>query len=146
MVTISVGGVNAKDLLQRTPLYLASRHGYGDLVNELINAGADLDAKSSDGWTALHVALFYEHYNIVKDLIAAEANVNLTQDQSQWTPLHTACFNESIEIVRLLLEAGADVDAKDSDERTPLYYSNDQKIIELLNMYETIDIKEPDCL
>src|SRR5437868_4674721 len=104
---IATGGITAKDRHRRTPLYLASRHGYRDLVKELIDGGADLDAKSWDGWTPLHIAIYGDHTDVVKDLIVAGADVNLVRGQTRRTPLHTACLNENIEIIRLLLDAGA---------------------------------------
>ncbi|MFA5106679.1 MAG: ankyrin repeat domain-containing protein, partial [Candidatus Micrarchaeia archaeon] len=50
----------------------------GDLagVKEALAAGADVNAKDRDGYTALMVASYWGHMDIVKLLIAAGADVN----------------------------------------------------------------------
>ena len=40
----------------RTPLHLATRAGHAEVVLVLLQAGANVNAKNSDGDTALHVA------------------------------------------------------------------------------------------
>ena len=41
---------------EETPLHLASSQGHADVVRELLDAGADVGAKRSGGFTALHLA------------------------------------------------------------------------------------------
>jgi len=48
--------VNAKDKYGRTALMEAAYWGYVDAVKMLIEAGADIDAKSDQGMTALDFA------------------------------------------------------------------------------------------
>ena len=46
------------------------------LVKKLIAAGANINEKDNDGYTALHLASWNGHLEIVKELIAAGANVD----------------------------------------------------------------------
>ena len=109
-----------------------------------------IDDVTCDYWSALFMAIFNRNDDIAKDLIAAGANVNNIQDDSQLTPLHMACSNGNIEIVRLLLEAGADIGARDNNGHTSRYFAVSfgfsEEIVNLLETYETFPIKEPDCM
>ena len=50
--------VNLKDSRWgNTPLIHASYHGRQKMIDRLVKRGADLDAQSNNGWTALHVAV-----------------------------------------------------------------------------------------
>jgi ankyrin repeat protein len=87
------------------------------------------------GWTALHVASRYGHIEIVRQLIAAGADVNAANKYGE-RPLHRALYvydkdlgqppvpvetRESV--VKLLIEAGADVNALTCAEGTLLHYA-----------------------
>eukprot|EP00878_Enallax_costatus_P022269 GHUV01023614.1.p1 GENE.GHUV01023614.1~~GHUV01023614.1.p1 ORF type:complete len:190 (+),score=46.09 GHUV01023614.1:486-1055(+) len=77
-----------------TPLLWVAYDGRTDLVNLMIKAGADLNAKNSNGNTALHEAAFcdfrlswdYRAEATVKLLLAHGANLNTTNKNGK-TPL-----------------------------------------------------------
>uniref|UniRef100_A0A8C0G4J8 Oxysterol binding protein like 1A n=1 Tax=Chelonoidis abingdonii TaxID=106734 RepID=A0A8C0G4J8_CHEAB len=48
-------------------------------------------SKSNLGWTPLHLACYFGHGNVVKDLLKAGAEVNVLNDMGD-TPLHRAAF------------------------------------------------------
>ena len=52
----SKADVEARDHWGRTALMLASAYGSAANVNALLDAGADLDVRALDGWTALMFA------------------------------------------------------------------------------------------
>ena len=54
-----------------TPLHQAAAHGRLDLVELLLDHGADVDATSDDGRTAQDLALAGDHHDIVERLIFA---------------------------------------------------------------------------
>ncbi|CAG5084194.1 Oidioi.mRNA.OKI2018_I69.PAR.g10575.t1.cds [Oikopleura dioica] len=61
-----------------TPLMYASMFGFINLVEILLENGADIDAKDyENGWTALMQATYYGQAQIAKYLILSGANVNL---------------------------------------------------------------------
>ncbi|KDO30702.1 hypothetical protein SPRG_19666 [Saprolegnia parasitica CBS 223.65] len=61
-----------------TPLHEAAKHGHFDVCQDLIGAGADMNAKNKDGSTPLHEAAKAGQFDVVKGLLAAGANPQLT--------------------------------------------------------------------
>ena len=92
-------------------LWDAAWDGRTAVVELLLAAGADVDAKDEDGWTALHYAATRGHTAVVELLLAAGADVN-AQSNAGGTALHYAAFYGHSAVVELLLAAGADVDAE----------------------------------
>lgn len=71
--------MEAVDRNGQTPLNLAARHGYSDVVRVLLAAGARADHADCDGWTALRAAAWGGHTQVELHLIAKflrEKNVN----------------------------------------------------------------------
>ena len=70
--------VNAKDRLKygQTPLMLASKHGHLEILNELIDHGADIDDTNIDGYSAIIIATENGHTKIVEQLIKKGADLN----------------------------------------------------------------------
>ena len=77
----------------------------------LLKAGADVNAKTKDGETALMVALLEGHTESVNALIKAGADVN-AKDIKGGTALMLAALYGQAEDIKLLLNAGADVNAR----------------------------------
>lgn len=61
--------MEAVDRNGQTPLNLAARHGYADVVRVLLAAGARADHADCDGWTALRAAAWGGHTQVELDLI-----------------------------------------------------------------------------
>ena len=72
----------------------------------LVAAGADIEARSSKGWTAIHVAAGYGRASIISYLVRRGANVN-TVDNDGDTPLVTAAALGHQGAVHILLTSGA---------------------------------------
>ena len=84
-------------------------------VQELIDSGVNLDARTAGGFTLLSIALLYddERLEIVQLLIDAGANVN-GRGSSFGTPdLHKALAYSSGSALRMLLNAGANPNSRD---------------------------------
>jgi len=75
------------------------------LFNDKNNKFDIVNAKTVDGWTTLHIAVFNNQYEIAKSLINHGSNVNAEKDE--YTPLYIACQDGHFDIVRLLVERGA---------------------------------------
>ena len=128
--------------------------GNVEAVKQHLDAGTDVNAKETGGWTPLHFAAGYGRNEIVELLIAAGADVNAKNNRGG-TPLgnaskhpgtadllrkhggktgdwlnadksiHKAASAGHIEAVKQHLAAGADVNAKTDDGGTPLHYAAD---------------------
>lgn len=72
----------------------------------LIEAGADLNAASDDGWTALIGAVNAGSIEAVRVLLTAGADVNIKNEQGD-TALSIARESDNDEIIKILLDAGA---------------------------------------
>lgn len=89
------------------------------MIEMLIDAKADVEARTNRGDSPLHCAAQRGFVKIVDRLIKANANVNAVNEY-QGSSLYLASGNGHAEVIKVLLEAGADVDSKISDGWTPL--------------------------
>lgn len=90
-----------------------------DGLQQLIKAGADVNAPDEGGRAALHWAAAAPPA-VIQALLQAGADV-LAGDQYQRTPLHFVSASGSAENISLLLQAGADVNARTANDWTPLH-------------------------
>lgn len=98
----------------------AVRRGDRTAVTQALgDAGADVNAATADGATALHWAVYADDGELVDRLIRAGANVRAA-NQYGVTPLALACISGSVRIVDRLLEAGADPNGAHPEGETPL--------------------------
>ena len=77
----------------------------------LIRNGADVNAKSDDGYTPLHMAAGSGFVDVVHVLLAKGATVDAA-DNAGSTPLKDAAFMGRADVVKALLAAKADPNAK----------------------------------
>ncbi|KAJ7887644.1 ankyrin repeat-containing domain protein [Mycena olivaceomarginata] len=108
-----------------------SRRGHEDLVQLLINSGADPNAH---GGMALLQASRDGHENAVRLLLKHGADVN-TRDINYWSAIAAAASGGHEQIVRLLIENGANVNAPGGQYGTALAEAADaghENIVEVL--------------
>jgi ankyrin repeat protein len=116
------------DRFGMTALHLAAREGNVELARQMIEEGADVNARVRSGekrspeWgsTPLHYAVRDGHIDVARLLIEKGADVNAANDRGV-TPLHRAIYNA--EMARLLIEKGATLDAADERGQTPLHWA-----------------------
>jgi len=102
-------------------IYVASIYGHLEITRHLIEYGAEVNARTHHGLSALDAAIQYGYYNIAILLIENGANIN---GKNGWgmMPLHTAVdFYHDVPIghfIETMLSKGAEIDAKDDDGRT----------------------------
>lgn len=93
----------------------------GDIfgVERLLNEGVNVNARASNGTTALMGAAYSDYPRTTRLLIARGAEVN-ARSADGLTALHYAAGAGNTEIVDILLMAGADPNALSVDGTTPL--------------------------
>ncbi|KAJ0390862.1 hypothetical protein P43SY_011870 [Pythium insidiosum] len=82
--------------------------------------GVAFDLKPKEGWTALHYASSNGHVDVVRALLANDADVDAREKNGQ-TALHCATSHGSIEVMRVLLEGNASIEAKDNWTQKTMY-------------------------
>lgn len=110
-------------------LHFAARQGDLESVRELLDAKADVNQVTFDGWSALLLATQNRHYRLGAFLLDHGANPN-TANNKGWTSLYLATDNRNIEtgeypvregdmdhleFIKLLLDHGADPNARAKD-------------------------------
>lgn len=92
---------------QRTLLQHAALKGDPELVIILLEYGAKINAKDTNGdnalYLALNVPLHLHKITILRTLYEAGIKVN-NQNNEGWTPLHRACLLGEPKLVELILE------------------------------------------
>ena len=112
--------LNASDQHGSTALMRAAGNPNGiDLVQDLVLAGARVNARNMDGETALFDAASAGILPAVNELIHHGADVNTTTVKYGTTALMSASQG-SVAVVRYLLANGAKVNAKDAQGETAL--------------------------
>ena len=107
--------------MEETPLHLAAFGGQMDEVRRLLEAGADVNARTRFQGTPLHWALSGERVNpdILSVLVEHGADVNAQNNMGN-TPLHFASFTGNVPAAQRLLGLGADPTVKDEMNQTPV--------------------------
>lgn len=109
--------VNVRDPAGQHALYLAIRDQANRVVETLLAMPKiDIEARNSQDESALMIAALKGNVQLVKTLIARNADVN----KPGWAPLHYASTNGHLEVMRLLLEHHAYIDAESPNGTTPL--------------------------
>lgn len=140
--------VHSQDFYEQTPLYSAIRYSTGEIINLLLEKGADPNHVDKHGFTPLIWAILSAGFkepgrdqideeratDIIKILITHDAKVNQS-DQNNDTPLHHAASEGHEFVIPILLEAGSFINAVNQDQETPLHLAaknGHAKIVQIL--------------
>ena len=95
-----------------------------ELLEMILEKGANVNNKNSFGATPLHLAAYYDRPDIVRLLLLKGANVNI-QSNYGYTPLLIAVSgkNSGVSVAKLLLQKNADTKIVDNFKRGALYYA-----------------------
>jgi ankyrin repeat protein len=96
---------NFTDKEGKTLLHAAAALGKRDVAQQLLEDGADVDAKANDGATPLHYAALKGKKEVAELLLAHKADVNAI-DKNGRTPLRNAADSGHTSVMDLLGQNG----------------------------------------
>lgn len=113
------------DVTGTTPLMLASSRGKKEIIDFLIDKGADINQKDNSGYGSIWCAVFYRQYETVGHLISRGA------DKSDFPLFYAVCMND-VEWIKKLLGKGENPDSRGFNNQTPLHFAGSVEVAELL--------------
>lgn len=116
---------------RRTPLAKAAGEGNLEIVEKLLEAGADPSLVGKSSQPPLYLSAFENHADISNLLIEKGADIHQAAEVTQWTVLHAA-YDEP-ELVKTLLDKGADINAL-SDSGTCLYLASKHNHVDVVKI------------
>jgi ankyrin repeat protein len=121
------------------------RSGYHNVLELLLESGADVNTTDMDGFTPLHLASYSDLVDVVEILIQKGAGLDVKLIAGQ-TPLHCSSAWGHFRVTQLLLQRGADVASKDNSGRIPLHHACRSGRLEVVDciMGASAQINEPD--
>ena len=126
-----------------TPLMLAARYGREDVLQLLLNAGADMFALDNDGASPIHLAAEMLEVSTVRRLLAhilqiqkrpVKDLINKARHQNGWTALREAVQRDNLDLVKVLVEAGATL-VPDNHNVTPLHHVAAKGYLSILQVF-----------
>ena len=130
---------DTKYLSGSTALHKAAQAGHTRIVELLLEAGADANAKSSvagyPGHTAMHFAADQGHSEVVRALLKAKLEIDAVA--AGHTALLRAARKGHTDVMRLLVKAGAAVNTKGPFNWSPLHIAAAVDNVEGIDMLLT---------
>jgi uncharacterized protein len=118
----SQAGVNPYRKDGWTALFEAVEKGHEEIVELLLDRGANLRATTKGGDTPLMRAALEGHTRVVERLLRGGADVHASNSDG-WTALFCASGRGHLGIIAALLAAGADVNRKNNSNATTLMWA-----------------------
>lgn len=119
-------------------IHYAAQEGHKDVINLLLERGAEVDCKENWSCTALHVASASGNLDIVKLLLDKGAQINEINHASETAliiVLEVMFPNEKhTELIKFLVDKGANVNATDRSGQSAILYAVDKEDIETVKL------------
>jgi hypothetical protein len=124
---------------KHSPLHCAVNYMDLEMVQVLVECGADVNVRNGDGFNPLGNALWghrtkFTNLEVVRWLLNHGADPKV-RDKDGETSLHAALQFGILEMARLLVEHGASVKVKDGKGRTPLDYVSGEQRDEIIKLH-----------
>lgn len=127
--------LNKRALNGMNPLLQASLQGDAEIVEALLNKGADISIKDyAMRATPAHKAGYIGHPEVMKLLIKYGVDINAQGPYNGYTALHDAIWHRHSETAKILIEAGARLDLKTHNGKTPTELASELGFYEIEKM------------
>ena len=105
----------------QTPLFTSCVNGTYDVGDLLIRRGASLNMLNERGDSAISIAAYHGHDNLVALLLKKKAkHLDKQTKDTGYTALHFAAYKGHLLVVKMLVKAKCDIDMVDKDGRSPI--------------------------
>ncbi|XP_031557765.1 uncharacterized protein LOC116294318 [Actinia tenebrosa] len=129
LLTEHKADITVVNVENKTPLHVAAAHGNIEVVKFLIDKASKqvpdikdfIDKTDYEGNTALILASYGGHDEVVKELLQNGADPLIQKTSSKITALHVAAIGGNTAVMEYLLSYGAKIEALDSSYMTPLH-------------------------
>ena len=132
--------------IKRGALIDASGNGYAEAAKILLEAGANINEKNEDGFTALNLAIEKGHLEVIRILLEAGAGFDNEKEESYESLIMESIENGHLGILKILLEVGAGFSNKKGDSPKALMLAvkkgNLEAVRMLLGVVTNIDYKD----
>lgn len=123
-----IGKQTSKRAVQDAPslddeLFRAVRNGARHRAKEMLDAGADINARDSLGRNLLHAAVDHSAGSCIELLLIRGVATDVLAPENGMAPLHKAAWEGRKGIVHALLRHGADVNLQSRDGSTAMHYA-----------------------
>ena len=124
-----------------TVLHTAIPHQNLDIIKTLIAHGSHINRANHEGFTPLHEALKWCHFDIAT-LLINQPNIDLNcPSQGRYTyPLHLAIGKQAFVLAQQMIEKGANVNLADRQGDTPLHLALSKGAFDLAKQILTKDV------
>ncbi|MCG8339713.1 MAG: ankyrin repeat domain-containing protein [Cytophagales bacterium] len=129
-----------KDGYGKTALHWAAENGHGEVVELLLDSGAQVEATDKEGQTPLHLAVEEKKEEIVRMIVEKGREEELTRaihpDTFHLSPLYIAVQKGYTKIVGILLYGRAEINHRKRDSREYEAVSDREAVVENLRDQE----------
>lgn len=122
-----------------TALFTAAENGRLEVVQSLVERGADLNRSTTEGNSPLGQAVADGHLEVVKYLVSKGASTTHNYKNGN-TPLHLAVLGGHLNIVNALKPSQANLRAKNRQGYTPLYLAASEGRLDFVKLFRSMDV------
>ncbi|XP_078348823.1 transient receptor potential cation channel subfamily A member 1-like isoform X2 [Oculina patagonica] len=112
--------IDSLDRDSRTPIHYAAAKGSREIVQKLLDAGANVNVKDIEEKVPIHMATESGSLACVRALLDANLKSLHSAEYRLRTPIHYAAFEGHVHLVKFLLDKGANPDQRDENHLTPI--------------------------
>ncbi|XP_048257930.1 ankyrin repeat domain-containing protein 50-like isoform X14 [Haliotis rufescens] len=140
VLSLNVVDIDSRGGGSWTPVMRAAYRGHRDVVELLVNKGADVSLVDKDGDNILHLACIRGHLEIVKFVLSLNVVDINSRGGGSWTPVMRATNRGHRYVVELLVSKGADVSLVDGDGNNILHLACSQGHLETVEFVLSLNV------